>query len=222
MRYLAAVLAVLLLCCAPVSAQPSTPVPSVGTTAISEFKDASQAFGVLNVAMFALLVGVVVLVVLAVRYIVLPLITANSQANQLITANQVQVTNALLEGVKAQQVIATTNERSLEVMAGMETKAEAGTRTDNAVTNINDHTDEGFRIQLEDIRQLIHDAFKSVSQAQFRNEQRQSEEHETADLTLAKAATNLIEAEKQVKKLHDTGKLTMPTAPTNDKHPPEE
>lgn len=222
MRYLTAALAVFLLCYAPVSAQPSTPVPSVGTTAISEFKDASQTFGVLNVAMFALLVGGVILAVLAVKYVVLPLITANTQANQLITANQVQVTNALLEGVKAQQATAATNERSLQIMAQLETHEQAQQARGEVVKAVNHHTDEALRLQLEGIERLLTRALKGVNFVQSRNEQREGEEHITADQTLPQVQATLKEASERVKKLHDTGPLGQPSPPTNDKHKPED
>lgn len=104
----------------------------------------------------------------------------------------------------------------------METKQEASDGRNQAVTTINLHTDEALRLQLEGIERLLTRALKGVNFVQAKNEQRKNEQHETADLTLPQVQTTLIEAQQQVqqvKKLHDTGKLT---SPDNDKHKPED
>lgn len=128
--------------------------------------------------------------------------------------HRVKMAEALQKAAEAQERMATAQ-------GNTETKEEATKGRGEAVVSINTHTDQAHADTLIAIERLLERALKGVNFAQSKDEQRMSQEHETADLTLPQVQTTLMEAQKQVKKLHDTGPLGQPSPPTNDKHPPE-
>lgn len=251
MRYLAAVLAVLLLCCAPVSAQtgvPAQPAPTpiaelpndTVNRVVTTATDAAERIGV--TAFVAVIVAVIALLLVLiagywiVRVGVKPLLDIvrdernarkDEREERLAKERELAAYRERQANAEDRKLIA--QERQVEQyevvttkVIAMGTKTEDDERTNAAVQSINTHIDEAMRLQLEQIERLINRAAKGVDLVQEKAEQRMSTEHETVDLTLPQVQTTLKEASERVKKLHDTGPLGQPSAPTNDKHKPED
>jgi predicted DNA-binding protein YlxM (UPF0122 family) len=153
---------VLLLTVSPVLAQAPVPTPSPasGTSVVTELTNASQSFGVISVLLFIIMMGLIGLVLLGAKYVLLPLITANTTQNQLLANTQALSTQALLDGAKSQRTIAETNERSLALMASLETHQQADTSRSEVLTDIKEHIDTS----LKPIYQKLDEVVKSLEE----------------------------------------------------------
>lgn len=137
-------LTLLLLVVAPVVAQQTVSTPSP-TTIVSEFRESAETFGSAVVILFVLLVAVAAGVLLGIKYIMLPLITSNTTQNQVIVADRLQITNALLDASRSQAAAALVNERMLATMNNIETHEQAQTARAAVASNINTHTDSALK-----------------------------------------------------------------------------
>lgn len=105
------------------------------------------------------------------------------------------------------------SEQLATMMQVVESRTEAGTRTNSAVSAINTHTDNAHQATLNAIQRMLNQVIIDLGGVQQKQAQRAPDDHTTADLTITNAQRTLVEVNEQVKKLHDTGPLGQPALP---------
>lgn len=228
----------LLLCAAPISAQ-----PDIGDTAGDVLEAATESAQSLGVAAFVAVVVAVIVLVIVIGSIIAVLIfaykggfrpvydlvvQANKRADEereareasekKLTEYRERQAQAAVVQAEAAERQAAASERLAERMAKTETTEEAQAGRKGAVQQINQHTDEAHAETQRAVQRMLDRAIEQLGSVQAKNEQRAGEEHGTADLTIPQVQATLIEAKEHVKKLGDTGELspTDPTPPASD------
>lgn len=160
-----------------VQAQQPTPPPAPtlspgAQTIIQTTTDAIDRYGILNVAMFVLLIAVVVIAVIAARSFIVPLINSNSTGNQQLILLVQQIASISQQGFKAQQDTAvaiqrmadaadrgtTVDERMAVVLNTLESKHDAHEDRVMQAKQINEYADQ----VIAPVKEVVDNTLESV------------------------------------------------------------
>lgn len=189
MRVLPLLLLLCVLSVAPAYGQPVTPVPPNATTFISEVAETTQALGILTVVVLVVLgvLAVIVLIVLEVAWKGLsPLLATIKTLNDARDELQEQLFSRLEKGDTERATTAAINRETVIELKARETKAEAQTRSNGAITAVNAFTagaHDATRNQIDaegtetrkmfkEVAQQVDEALKITEKVQHANDER--------------------------------------------------